>query len=631
MTRTFTIFILIQLFFFPIFLSGQVFWQEDFSNGFPEGWSTTDQSVNNFLWTWCGDPNNGRGDGCPPIFDEIEEGQVAFSSTSAANGFMTCDSDIAGEPLNTNHVSILTTSAIDCSGKEEVYLQFQTHFGLFAKDASMQAIVRVSNDSVSWSNFIPFTDLFGLFTDRWSDNPEKIMFDISEVAANQATVYIQWFWVANYDYVWSIDDVELTDIDPTPIHELLVDPNFFILPPYYQVPISQVQPMRFLADVINIGQASQTNVKLEVTIQKSPSGVIVHRDSLLHGTMVRDQLVENIVFLETFTPTEQGIYAGTYCVTSDSIQDCNETNSKSFTFLVTEDIFSKAPGGNPIALRPGDGNWSPNQPHSWGYGVHFQIPAGENIYAEAIQFGIANPEALEGEQVTLWLYEWEDINGNGDSEFDERVVIGFGSYEILGSEQPVGTIDWPIENTNQTPILLDNSREFLAMIQFEASGVGVDLEVQTEVFLDYKAQFTISDSLDVNPKYHSFAYIGNPSGTFIHNPFNLASGKMELTPNIRLRLGGDLVRTQEIHGVAFKTTLYPNPAQDQLYYQVESSEAFEISGISIYDWRGKLLIQTARRMEPSEQLDLSTLPAGSYIIQFNTNKGILSEKFIKAD
>ena len=36
-----------------------IFWSEDFSDGdLPAGWTSSDASGGDAVWTWCGDPNS---------------------------------------------------------------------------------------------------------------------------------------------------------------------------------------------------------------------------------------------------------------------------------------------------------------------------------------------------------------------------------------------------------------------------------------------------------------------------------------------------------------------------------------------------------------------------------------------
>ena len=190
------------------------FWSEDFAGGIPTGWTNNDPSGNNAIWTWCNDPAAGNAQaGCPSVWDDALNAQVPFAATTAGNGFATVDSDEYGN-IPSNHVSELTTDAIDCSTKSEVWITFQTHIGVFTLDAESNALLRVSTDGMTWT---PFTVFPGLSTAvRWSANPESPIIDISSVAAGSSTVYVQWQWTGNYEYNWNLDDIEIYDQNPTP-------------------------------------------------------------------------------------------------------------------------------------------------------------------------------------------------------------------------------------------------------------------------------------------------------------------------------------------------------------------------------------------------------------------------------
>lgn len=200
--------------------SGIIF-EEDFSGGFPAGWSTTDASGNNRLWSYCSDPNNqtpapaGSTVGCHRIWDDALNAQSPFAAETAANGFMTVDSDAAG---NVTHTSRLDSPALDFSAWSTTILEFQSHIGVFTLDAATNALLQVSTDGANWTDFVVFPGLVtgtpNPPTERWSFNPTLVSIDISSVAANQQSVFLRWQWLANYEYHWDLDDVVIYDRVP---------------------------------------------------------------------------------------------------------------------------------------------------------------------------------------------------------------------------------------------------------------------------------------------------------------------------------------------------------------------------------------------------------------------------------
>lgn len=70
--------------------------------------------------------------------------------------------------------------------------------------------------------------------------------------------------------------------------------------------------------------------------------------------------------------------------------------------------------------------------------------------------------------------------------------------------------------------------------------------------------------------------------------------------------------------------MFPNPTADF----INVSGDVQISEIIIYDVQGKLVMQS-KILETTASIDLSALSAGMYIVNLNTEKGLLKGKFIK--
>ncbi|MBK9336253.1 MAG: hypothetical protein IPM98_06560 [Lewinellaceae bacterium] len=148
------------------------FWSENFTAGIPSGWSNVDASGQNVIWVWCAEP--APTPACAPVFT----GQDPFQSTTAATGFVHVNSDGAGA-LGQNHVSRLTTSAINCTGKAEVWVQFESHIGTFVAPIQANAVLRVSTNLTTWTTFTAFPGLTG--TNFFSTNPYYSVINISRL------------------------------------------------------------------------------------------------------------------------------------------------------------------------------------------------------------------------------------------------------------------------------------------------------------------------------------------------------------------------------------------------------------------------------------------------------------------
>jgi PKD repeat protein len=101
----------------------------------------------------------------------------------------------------------LVTGKLDCSALSTVYLRFWRWLEI--ADSTL-ATVEVSNDGSSWTT-IWETDGVSYF---WDDQWVECVYDISSVAAGQATVYVRWGIGASSTCScagWAIDDVEIWD------------------------------------------------------------------------------------------------------------------------------------------------------------------------------------------------------------------------------------------------------------------------------------------------------------------------------------------------------------------------------------------------------------------------------------
>lgn len=199
----------------PQFSNAQLpFYEEHFDQtSFPPGWTTDDHSANpadlHVLWEVCQDPST-----CPPGTDDDLPAQFDpdyFNAPTYAGGYVFVDSDKANIPTGAaDHISVLTSAAINCSAQSQVFARFYSVIGTYQSPAFEGAVLLVSSDSMIWTEFKLYPDL-GLPTQKaqFSTNPAPVTVDISSVAAGEATVYLRWQWTGKAERSWCIDDLEL--------------------------------------------------------------------------------------------------------------------------------------------------------------------------------------------------------------------------------------------------------------------------------------------------------------------------------------------------------------------------------------------------------------------------------------
>lgn len=599
-------------------LSAQTsFWTEDFANGIPADWANEDPSGNDALWTWCANPATGQSNGCPSIFDDATNNQVPFAAASADNGFATMDSDLLG-PLNTNHMSQLTTAGIDCSAYPEVYIRFETHIGVYTVGADVGALLRVStDDGATWNPFTVFPNL--TTQDRWSDNPEIVILDISSVAAGQSNVKIQWQWEGNWEYMWSIDDIALYDSNPTPPYSIELG-DFFFAPASFAQPISQVatDTMGFFADVSNVGAAEVTNIVLKATIN-DVDGNELFADSTVIPSL-SPGVVDSTFFLDNqFVPDqlEVGTYSINYSAYSMDVADAIPAdNENGDPFVVTENLYSKENGAT-TAYRPGGG------PADYMVGNVYQTSNTlvDEYKATEVTFSAVKNSAdgtLAGDQVNVVLLEMDENELDPDwGNFDDTQNFFTNPATILKSfvphtwetdEQSAVESAMLIDFDLETPgVTLKPGNRYMVLCSYEG-----DNNVAFQAFSEAISYFQISTVI----------WDGGDNQWFL--------GGFGPEPAAFIRLAIDLVNTTDekpLPDNALK--FYPNPANGVLNVEL-SLEQPTLANVTIAEMSGRVIRidEIDNAQQENRQYDVSKFPSGTYLIRVATKEGTSTKQFV---
>lgn len=587
------------------------FWSEDFANGIPNGWTNVDANNYGALWTWCSDPAAGSNEpGCPSIWNDAVNGQSPFAATTAANGFVTMDSDEVGQ-IPGNHLSELTTSAINCSGKNVVYISFETHIGVYTIDASEGAVLRVSTDKVNWLEYTVFPGL--TTSERWSANPEKPIIDISEKAANQATVYIQWQWDGNYEYQWSLDDVKLYDENPTPLHDLAIS-NFFYTPSSYAQPASQIatDTFFFFARVSNRGALAQTNVKLTAEVREEDENGAVLFSTSTTLPILEPGVTDSIVELpDVFAPElPVGAYYILYSLSADSIDLRPIDNKTGDPFLVTNAVFSKEIQPE-NAFRPG-GDYADGNLYTMGKNTLEQYKAvGCEFAYTTPNGGIAPSDVI----ASIYLFRVNDDVPANFSDFDDADFFstdltwkGIAIFDAPDDAIPyqLHAVELLDESTNQPGVLLDAGARYFLVIEY--------INENNVVFHAYND--------DVAPEFVSHVLYSGQWYTGGYTGFD---------DNCVMRMYIDLVTTTDEQPLpSTAMTVFPNPVQDQLNLKVSFDKPTNAT-ITVADINGRVIFFENREGLTEQQLSyqLPNLAAGTYLARIATLEGTLTKKFVK--
>lgn len=580
------------------------FWSENFSGGgIPAGWTNKDASAQNVVWTWCNDPEAGNDVvGCPGVFS----GQKPFQSYTPTGGFVSVDSDEAGQKSK-NHVSELTTTAIDCSGKNSVFVTFTTQIGVYTVSAETGAILRVSTDKTNWTKYTVFPGVST--TVGWSKNPETPIIDISATAANQATVYLQWQWTGNYEYIWNLDDVGVYDVDPTPIHNMVLGDFFFPASSLAQ-PVSQIGTDSFLffTYLSNTGLADENNVVVKASVL-TDNNEEIFADSVVLGSLaagVADSLVELPNLYAPELPV--GAYQVVYTVRSDSTDERPFDNAVGNPFYVTTGTFAKENGGYQ--------GYRPNGGGDWAVGNLYRMSAGaqETYKATTAQFAFAADSDPTAVEATVYLMKVKDDVDAGFTNFDDASLLS-SSTDIVG----FGT--YPATATAENYVLVD-----VDLFDFTTQNLGVTLEKGARYFL------VVSYTGSSNLTYHAFAL--DLKMLFVVSTVTISSqwflGGFGEEFNAAVRMNIDLTVTTDNKPLPETSmSVFPNPVRNSLSMGVKFDKPTDAT-ITIADVTGRVIQIDDRQGLTQDVLtyQLPQLASGTYLARIATADGTLTKKFV---
>lgn len=586
------------------------FWSEDFHAGFPAGWSTKDASNQGVVWTWCSNPEAGNSEaGCSPIFDDALNNQIPFQAATATNGFMTVDSDMAGQ-LSQNHKAQLTTSKINCTGKSQVFITFQTHAGRYVVDLADGALLQVSNNNgTTWTDFAVFPG----FTERWTKNPEEPVIDLSSVAANQANVLLRWQWEGNWEYYWNLDDIKLYDQNPTARHNMAIG-DFFYPASSFAQPVSQIaaDTFGFYAYLSNKGLLTQNNVVLKAWVEEE-GGAVVYADSVTVPALAPGVVDTAIILNNVFAPTNLavGAYFVHYSVRADSTDQRPTDNAVSKPFVVTDFTFSKE-NVPQLATRT-------SQDIAWTVANTYRITSGllDKYVAKTASFSFGtDPTELPIENVkgTVELFKVNDDVPANWAGFDNTQLfsgsltwVGYYDYAATAGIQngDLQTTDILDLNSGLPGVELESGARYVLALSYD------DASKAANHFFNKDINYTDVVSTMVFTDRWYLAGFGSDYAAVLRMDIALATS----------------VDNKPLPENAFN--IFPNPVSDVLRLKVDFNEPTDAT-VTIAQLDGRVIRYENRKALTNDVLSyqLPNLPAGNYLARIATKEGTKTKKFV---
>jgi PKD repeat protein len=383
LNKVFTLISLITLIGINGIDAQNIIWSEDFTGGIPVGWSTVDNTGNNFNWV-LNNQDLDNSSSTPPGYTNTS----AIASNSGGNHMLLWIGEynrIAGQTY-TNLDSYFQTSAISVNNLPSVSVHFQQKFKIFSINPLLaEAVLSVSTDPTFASNVQEYDIINGVDQNDESPDPMDMNINISSIAANYVgDIYLR-FHVKNgiSHYYWMIDDISVVETELNNIITSYGHYDFNGLQ-YTQIPSNHLSAINFSIVSENKGAADQIGTSLTLDVNDGTSSVF---NLSTQDTTIPSLSLDTFKIQAAWTPPASPLntsYTFTLSVTSDSTDYTPTDNSIVFPPLkVTSGTMSL----NDDSIDGSRGSVSPTGTTEYEVGNQFQPLIDDSLYAIEIVIG----------------------------------------------------------------------------------------------------------------------------------------------------------------------------------------------------------------------------------------------------
>ena len=373
------------------------------------------------------------------------------------------------------------------------------------------------------------------------------------------------------------------------------------------------------ARIYNDGNLPQGNVSLRATVT-SPAGSLVYDNSVSGMYLdINDSLdvaPSEIVNLPDFSLATYplGTYTLTYTASLDSLDDYASDNSISYTFTISESIYSAAKIDTATGLPSGKTFYRPSE-NNQTFSICSAInnPNASRLAVEGLYFastkGTAVPEdsLMAGEEMNLTLYKWEDsfldlndaifsVAGGGFTTLTE-VAQAYFYYtdESQEGETVYGAFAAPV-------VLLDNQR-YLACVQ----------TVNINLYMGHD-----NTNYTWNTDFYLQPICPNESdGTWYSTGFGV-DVPSAVGIKVMSSAGIGISEINTVNGSA-----YPNPTSDDLTISIEGEG---VANITVTDISGRIAATSVISLVNGKaNFNVSALEVGMYIFNVVLENGKTSQ------
>jgi len=574
-----------------------VLWSQNFNNTTGVTFSQTAGSSNGWKIVSAMEPNIANN-------STHNFGSVLNSVSGAPFAFINSDSFASG----TQNSSLILKVGVSLVGVNEVQLSFRHYFRRFQESH----IVEVSSDSTAWTEVYNSSLTVAVNTTIPNTQVENI--NISAAVANQPNVWIRFRYVGAWDWFWSVDDVEISDV---PEHDLILEDYAITsanrLAFYGTNLLSQLNDsLGFSAAVQNFGKATQTNIRLNSSVQLSASTVF--NNSTLVGNMAttaRDTFESNATF-PLNAATAPGIYTAKIEIVADSADAAPANNSILIPFTVAAANTTRLSVARPTftaSTTLGTASFAGSEDGFIAMSL-IELITTDTITAVRIRLGTS----VAGGLIEVTIRDTAGLFGTPAGGIDFPILLEADLYTLSAADVAAGEVVVPIPaelaGLPQNRILQPGAYYAAATLYSNngANHIRVLDDLTYERFqASYASMIFTTDDNQWYPNGISFAI----DGVFE----NILVGNVEKLENAAFNFG----------------LVYPNPAQNELNLPYTLKKSAQVK-INIYDLTGRLVFEQPVQMQAEGNqlmmLPIDQLRSGVYFVELTANGHNSRRKFV---
>ena len=423
-------------------------------------------------------------------------------------------------------------------------------------------------------------------------NPDLKSINLATLIPGGTTqIWVRFRWTTNYPtaatnpnvwvtYGWYIDDVTLTT---NPDYDLDIVSSYWgtAFLNYFQIPLTQVAPIDFSANVFNGGTQTMNNAQLNVNINSG-----AWTSSSATGVNI-PSLTEDSLFTTTqFTPsnTATATYNVARTITSTETDDVPANNAfSSLSFSTTNYIYAR--DNNTVAGSTSNGT------DGFEVGNLFDIWNDQTVKAINVRLAGGAQGTTVGTEIFVKIYS---------------IDPGTGDFVWEGESAPLvvaaGNLNTNLVMELMDPVNLLANNTYLAVVGAYGSGLKVanagTSEPQTSFFLD------LAD------------------GTWYYTTS---------TPYVRLNFDPS-VGIEETEGNVAISNVYPNPTTGTTTIDYSLVNASDVT-VEVVDIAGKVVYAVNNGTQVAGDYKVSFDAAGYsngvYYVNITSNESTVTKKFIK--